>query len=195
MLLSSERGAASINLQVFDPIIHSAISISYGVVKSSFGWCFIAASEYGICKISFSVSDEPSEFLTELEKSWPDAVISKNQRAIIPLADKIFDKSRVSEIDVIVKATPFQFQVWQALLTIPHGNFCSYADIAELIGSPAACRAVGSAIGKNPIAYLIPCHRVIQKSGSLGGYRWGVDCKKEILLHENSHFKLPANRL
>ena len=196
MSVFSKQANSYIQLISFDDQKHSLNSIHYGVVESPFGSCFIAQSIYGICQISFCVSDDVSSLVEELQAHWPKAEIAEDQVVIAKLSKQVFSKDIFSKptlsknnaqaLNVIVSGTEFQLRVWQTLLEIPQGECCAYSDIADLIGSPKAYRAVGSAVGMNPVAYLIPCHRVIQKNGALGGYRWGIECKKRILAQEKS---------
>ena len=124
--------------------------------------------------------------LAGLQSQWPTANFSEGKQASLRF-DKhmqpIAAKNNLP-ISLYVRGTPFQLSVWQALLTIPTAVTQTYTEIAQRIGKPKAVRAVGSAIGANPIAYCIPCHRVIRQNGELGGYRWGIACKRNMLHHE-----------
>ena len=146
----------------------------YDEIKTPFGKAFIVETEKGICSFSF---DESSfeKFKSEYSQAELFSGVSKNGK----LAQAYFSNWKVPSVPIALDliGTPFQIQVWKALLRIPSANLLSYKNIAELINSPKASRAVGTAIGKNPIAYLIPCHRVIKSDGGIGGYRWNIERK------------------
>lgn len=157
------------------------LDIDYGVHSTPFGKAFIAVTKYGICKFSF-IEDDFNTELDALTVQWENANLSYSEDKTKDVIERIFDieKRKVSPLSVLVSGTNFQINVWKALLELPFGSLSSYGDIACKIGKEKSFRAVGSAIGKNPIAFLIPCHRVIQKSGKLGGYRWGEVRKHAI---------------
>jgi len=163
------------------------LDIHYGVHDSPFGRCLLAVTERGICSMGFLNADEhPDKYLSE----WQGATLHENAQRTQPLIDEIFgahDEDHELSSPLLVKGTNFQVRVWEALLSIPHGGVATYEDIAEAIGKPSAARAVGNAVGSNNIAYLIPCHRVIRKSGRFGSYRWGSTRKRAILAWEASH--------
>ena len=156
------------------------IEISYGFAKSPFGHCFIAWTENKICQLSFF---DNAEYEMELfaEKFKGNKLI-QNDRKAVDFAQQIFEKNERPQLHP--DGTEFQMKVWEALTEIPANTTTTYSDIAEKVGKPKAVRAVGTAVGANPIAYLIPCHRVIRTDGTLGGYRWGLDVKKKMLAYE-----------
>ncbi len=157
------------------------LSIAYSFQDSPFGKCLIASTEKGICYLAFV--DDDASGLDELKGSFEKAVFIAEEKAIHREALSIFnlEDSSLKRIKLHLKGTAFQLKVWQALLSIPMGELNSYKEIAEKVGNPSASRAVGTAIGSNPIAYLIPCHRVIQTSGHTGGYRWNP-LRKTLML-------------
>lgn len=157
------------------------LSIAYSFQDSPFGKCLIASTEKGICYLAFV--DDDASGLDELKGSFEKAVFIAEEKAIHREALSIFnlEDSSLKRIKLHLKGTAFQLKVWQALLSIPVGELNSYKEIAEKVGNPSASRAVGTAIGSNPIAYLIPCHRVIQTSGHTGGYRWNP-LRKTLML-------------
>ncbi len=160
----------------------AGLTIRFGIHESPFGRCLIAASPRGICGLHF-VEDEAVALAT-LRRDWPQAELVSDAPGTAPLARRIFDPlsaQRVKPLALLVRGTNFQIQVWRALLKVPFGTITSYRELAAEIGRPAAARAVGNAIGANPIAYLIPCHRVIRESGAFGGYRWDRNRKAAIL--------------
>ena len=160
--------------------------INYSFAESPFGRLVIASTPKGICQISFEESDDAG--LVSLKTRFPHArykqVVDKIQQDALFIFQN--DWSKLGQIKLHLKASDFQLKVWEALLKIPMGNLTSYGSIAQSIDSPKASRAVGTAIGKNPIAFLIPCHRVIQSSGNIGGYMWGNTRKSAMIGWEAS---------
>lgn len=149
---------------------------------SPFGNCLLALTDRGICALAFLDSAESDAALDRLQKNWPKAALKQDPELTSQLVKCIFSESDGRQpLNLLVKGTNFQIKVWEALLRIPAGCVCSYEDIARRIGQPGATRAVGAAVGSNPVAWLIPCHRVIRKSGHTGGYRWGTARKKAML--------------
>lgn len=156
------------------------LEIMYGYSTTLFGKVMLASAPKGICFLAFGEDEE--KLYDELKKSWEGSVISRDDNKANEYIKKIFtDKKKV---DLFVKGTDFQIDVWRALLNIPYATLTTYQDIANSIGRPKAVRAVASAIGSNDIAFLIPCHRVIAKSGSMSGYRWGIEKKKILQKYE-----------
>lgn len=167
----------------------AGLEIRFGVHPSPFGSVFLATSGRGVCRLAFSDAgavDRDRELAT-LERSWPGAVIVRDQQSTARVAGAIFDPAGSGgEILVRVTGTNFQLAVWKALLQVPRGGLVSYQTVADLAGNARAAQAVGGAVGANPVAFLIPCHRVIKKSGALGGYRWGVARKRALLAWESA---------
>ena len=156
------------------------LSIVYSLSESIFGNLLVASTTIGVCHVAFIDSEKQGVMV--LRQSFPFAWLQQGQPACHQaVIDLLTDPARASELTLHLRATPFQLQVWQALLTIPNGQLRSYGQVAAQIERPHAARAVGTAIGQNPIAGLIPCHRVICASGALGGYRWGLPRKAAIL--------------
>jgi len=159
------------------------LHINYGYAETVFGTILIGSTHKGICHLSFDgIENDPSD----IKKKFPHAVFELKSDAFQKQALKMFldHPTDLEKIKLHLKGTVFQIKVWNALLQIPSGNLKSYMQIASEIGDPRASRAVGTAIGQNPIAYLIPCHRVITSTGNLGGYHWGVDRKSAIIGRE-----------
>ncbi|HEB28529.1 MAG TPA: methylated-DNA--[protein]-cysteine S-methyltransferase [Porticoccus sp.] len=154
-----------------------------GVHSTPFGDCFIANTERGIHRLDFIMPDSSIEFhLNKLHHEWPQANINHRPDLTQAIIQTSFSKSeKSSPLKLWVKGSQFQFKVWEALIRIPEGALCSYRSIAEAIDKPLAARAVGSAIASNTVALLIPCHRVIQASGTLGNYRWGAQRKQALV--------------
>ena len=168
------------------------LKIEYGQALSPFGLCFIATTERGICKLAFfDNAFEYADFKSELVAEWSNSKLFENHAIAVDLVAKIFGSvSDVSDksLRLLIKGTVFQLKVWEALLAIPSGNICSYAALASHIGKPTGARAVASAIAKNKIGYLIPCHRVIRESGEFSQYRWGKTRKITLLAKEYFDF-------
>lgn len=160
----------------------AGIVIRYGVHDSPFGPALLAISARGICGLHFV--EGTSDGLARLRYDWPGAELRRDAAATAPVATQLFGPLSPRPgraLALLVKGSNFQAQVWRALLELPFGSLATYGDISGRIGAPAAARAVGAAIGANPIAWLIPCHRVIRESGALGGYRWGTERKAAML--------------
>jgi len=162
----------------------AGLKIEYSFCASPFGECLMAITKRGVCHLGFVQKSNKSNALQQLFETWPGAVFSGSPQSLDPLFNQIFNLDKTKEprpFNLLIKGTNFQINVWKALLQIPSGNVVSYQDIAEYIGRPKAFRAVASAIAINPVAYLIPCHRVISKSGMIHPYRWGSSRKKAIV--------------
>ena len=161
------------------------LTIEYGFHPSPFGRCLLARTDRGICGLSFVQEEAPEGVLIEsLSCRWPGAKIVESPRSTANLVKQIFAFPQDHEpapLHLFVRGTNFQIQVWQALIRIPLGKAVTYQDIARHIGMPGASRAVGNAVGSNPIPFLIPCHRVIRKLGEFGNYGEGPQRKKAIL--------------
>ncbi len=162
------------------------MTIEYGISPSPFGLAFIAATERGICQLSFTNKDNYPDLLESLRYAWPKADVLENHSRIQSLSNKIFHIHNPSneKFHLFVQGSNFQVKVWESLLRIPSGMAFSYQQVANSIDAPTASRAVANAIAKNPIGYLIPCHRVIRNTGVIGGYRWGCERKQAIIAWE-----------
>ncbi|MCH8895278.1 MAG: methylated-DNA--[protein]-cysteine S-methyltransferase [Proteobacteria bacterium] len=160
----------------------AGLVLDYGFSASPFGDVLLAGTRRGLSHLSF-VDHGTDDAVDELSKGWPNATLERNDQSMSALARQIFSGGE-NALHLRLKGTNFQMQVWQALLKIPSGNQTSYSELAKTIGRPNSHRAVANAVGRNPVAWLIPCHRVLRASGALGGYRWGVDRKAEILTWE-----------
>ena len=171
------------------------VEITYGFHETPFGKCFIAVTERGICGLSFIQTDNELAVLNDFKRKWLNADFEKNDMRTASIINQIFnfDPSVLNpqKLHLLVKGTNFQVKVWEALLKIPTGGLSTYQTIAELAGSPNAVRAVGTAVGSNPIAYLIPCHRVIRKEGKIGEYHWGENRKKALIGFEMAKILSP----
>jgi AraC family transcriptional regulator of adaptative response/methylated-DNA-[protein]-cysteine methyltransferase len=167
-----------------------AVEIFYGVHPSPFGDCFIAATNTGICSLSFIQEGNTQQLLDALKSQWSNSTLKHSDRHTKMWVDKAFDpfpSDAHTPITLYVKGTNFQIKVWEALLEIPFGKAVSYEDIAKHIRMPRAARAVGNAVGRNPVSFLIPCHRVIKKMGDFGNYGGGRERKIAMLGWEAAH--------
>ena len=165
----------------------AGLTIHFGVHPSLFGDCLLAVTERGICWLSFIDPRDRARAVADLRRCWSGARLHERPAATRPFMDRIFPVSRrrggsaQSAIDLFVQGTNFQVKVWEALLTIPPGSVASYEEVARRIGAPKATRAAASAVANNPVSFLIPCHRVIRKSGAIGNYGGGPARKKAML--------------
>ena len=164
--------------------------ISYGLTGSPFGTCLIAESPRGICHLAFVESQDGMIELDLLKASWPHAHYHRDDKAANRLSDRIFELPIHSHarpmLRAYVQGTTFQVQVWHALLELQAGSLVSYGELASALGKPGAARSVGTALGQNPVAYLIPCHRVIRETGAVSHYRWGQQRKRIMLAWESA---------
>jgi AraC family transcriptional regulator of adaptative response/methylated-DNA-[protein]-cysteine methyltransferase len=167
----------------------AGLEIRWGVSESPFGSIFLAQSPRGITHLSFFDGDE-AESLDFLHGDWPAASLLRDDGLVRKISSAIFT-DRAHDFRLHLKGTPFQLKVWKALLDIPEGELSTYGRLAKKLRMDGAARAVGNAVGKNRIAYLIPCHRVIRENGDLGGYRWGMLRKREMLSRERAHTLTP----
>ncbi len=175
----------------------AGLQIRYGVHETPFGDCLIATTARGICNLYFldDIDEKKAEY--QLRTEWKNAEIIQDQQVTTEISDRIFQPvtANFSPLALHVKGTNFQIQVWRAILSVPFGGMTTYQGLAESMGRPTAARAVGNALGSNPVAYLIPCHRVIRNSGEMGGYRWGLERKTILLGWEASHDQNPGQDL
>lgn len=163
-----------------------SLTISYSFSETPFGKVIAASTEKGICYMAFE--NDKDKALGDLILKFPNASFFQKQDGLQENALSLFNKdwTKLNTIKLHLKGTDFQLKVWESLLKIPMGKLTTYGNLAGKIGHPKASRAVGTAIGSNPVAFLIPCHRVIQGSGNLGGYRWGSDRKQLMVGWESS---------
>jgi AraC family transcriptional regulator, regulatory protein of adaptative response / methylated-DNA-[protein]-cysteine methyltransferase len=165
-------------------------TITIGFTDTPFGKCLVGESHRGVCHLSFVESGDEKSALAEVKSQWPRSRLQRDDPAVSQLANRIFHPTTVKNsslpLRAFVRGTPFQVRVWRALLQVQRGTLVSYGGLAAAVNQPAAARAVGSAVGQNSLAYLIPCHRVIRETGVLGDYRWGQVRKRVMLVWENS---------
>jgi AraC family transcriptional regulator, regulatory protein of adaptative response / methylated-DNA-[protein]-cysteine methyltransferase len=182
----------------------AAAPLVYGFHSSPFGDALVAATERGLAGLAFADPGEKTRALDDMRRRWPQARLREDAARTAGLARRVFDPGLWRgdrPLRVVMIGTDFEVRVWQALLQIPMGRVTTYSDIATRLGAPKAARAVGAAIGKNPIAFVVPCHRVIGKCGDLTGYHWGLIRKRAMLGWEagrvaaserNSRRRIPA---
>ena len=161
------------------------LDMLWGTAPSPFGTAVLTLTEYGLSGIGFA--DEQlsvQQAFEDLASRWPNARFTRNDAAIAPIAARVFDPTQWDSkrpVRLVLIGTDFEIKVWETLLTIPVGKATTYGAVASRIGRPTAARAVGAAVGKNPISFVVPCHRVVGSSGALTGYHWGVPRKRAIL--------------
>ena len=162
----------------------AGMTIYYGFHPSPFGTALVMGTERGLAGLAFADSGEEQAALADMRSRWPQAQLVENAARTAPLACRIFDRKlwRAEErLRVVLIGTDFEVRVWETLLKIPMGRAMSYSEIAAKVGAPKAARAVGAAVGKNPISFVVPCHRVLGKSGAITGYHWGLTRKRAML--------------
>jgi AraC family transcriptional regulator of adaptative response/methylated-DNA-[protein]-cysteine methyltransferase len=174
------------------------LRIDYGFHPTPFGECLLALTERGICSLIFVQNGKRQRALATLKKQWQRATLRENPAITRPLVNRIFNENGKLDsrpLNLLLKGSNFQIKVWEALLKIPVGAVVSYENLAEHLGMPGASRAVGNAVAKNPIAFLIPCHRVIRKVGEFGNYSGGSAKKKAMLGWEAARGDFPKNEI
>jgi AraC family transcriptional regulator of adaptative response/methylated-DNA-[protein]-cysteine methyltransferase len=201
----------AIRPRLLEPVLHAVrdldnrrnLKLAVGFHDSPFGPVLLGASELGTSELGTSelgiawlsfVTHSRARALTALRESWPGVQLVRSDRLTADLVEGIFatcgngrSQRRMPHLALLARGTDFQVKVWKALLRIPTGRVATYKDVAQAIGAPTATRAVGNAVGRNPVAFLIPCHRVVRSTGALGGYRWGTQRKRLILAWEALH--------
>ncbi|MFQ5349513.1 MAG: bifunctional transcriptional activator/DNA repair enzyme AdaA [Thermoanaerobaculia bacterium] len=163
------------------------LEIRWGTHPTPFGEALIAVTGRGICAFEFLGERSPEKAAAELATAWPAASLQHEPTATGPVVDRVFPERHAlpaGPFHLLVRGTNFQVRVWQALLRIPAGAVISYGDLARRLRKPGAARAVGGAVGSNPVSYLIPCHRVVRQATGLGHYRWGAERKHALLAWE-----------
>lgn len=162
--------------------------IIYGFHECNFGEMIIAQSDRGVCRLGFVREGEThKDVQAQLQDKFPNSSFLQNNTVADNLGRRVlraWNDGRECNLDIDLRGSDFQLSVWNALLDIGRGYVCSYSEVAQMIGKPDAVRAVASAVGANPVSIIVPCHRVIQKSGKLGEYVWGEELKKTLLLKE-----------
>ena len=160
------------------------LTIRMGWFDSPFGEVLAMGTQHGICGMAFSDEQGRAATLADMQARWPNAHYREDPDALRVWVEASFGAGGARHLHLI--GAPFQIKVWEALLHVPTGHVTTYSDIARAVGSPKAVRAVGTAVGRNPVSWLIPCHRALRKSGELGGYHWGLPVKRAMLAFESA---------
>ena len=163
------------------------ITIYYDWYDSPFGDALVMGTQTGVCGIAFADETGREAAFADMAGRWDRATFVQGNEQLDRWATAIFDQKGNAQLALI--GAPFQIKVWEALLNIPSGHVTTYSDIAHRIGSPRSVRAVGTAVGRNPISWLIPCHRALRKDGTLGGYHWGLTIKRSLLAYETARLE------
>ncbi|MEC3860922.1 methylated-DNA--[protein]-cysteine S-methyltransferase [Mesobacterium sp. TK19101] len=164
----------------------AGLTIFWGWFESPFGPALVMGTEKGICGMGFAAETGTDATFEDLLGRWPKATFIEDPMFLRPWVLAAFGVESDEAVPLYLIGAPFQIKVWEALMRIPTGHVTSYSEIAQSIGAPRAVRAVGSAVGRNPVSWLIPCHRALRKSGGLGGYHWGLPVKRAILAWESA---------
>ena len=162
----------------------AGLEIRYGWFDTPFGEALAMGTDKGLCGLGFVSETGRAAAMADLRGRWPAAGYVEDASAIAPWVDAAFAQRGDAALHLI--GAPFQIKVWEALLNVPSGQVTTYSEIAQAVGHPRAVRAVGTAVGRNPVSFLIPCHRALRKSGGLGGYHWGLPVKRAILAWESA---------
>ena len=163
----------------------AGLDIHWGHFDSPFGTALVMGTQKGICGVALLSEMGAEAAWDDLAKRWPKATFKEDDERLSPWVETAFGAREGGEkAPLLMIGAPFQIKVWEALLRVPSGQVTTYSDIAEMIGHPKAVRAVGTAVGRNPVSWLIPCHRALRKSGALGGYHWGLPVKRAMLAFE-----------
>ena len=174
------------------------LEVAYGFHPSPFGEALVLATDRGVAGLAFvneDAGESRAEALTDMTRRWPLAIFTENTAATAKHARRIFDPTAwIAEqpVRLVLIGTDFEVRVWECLLRIPMGHAVSYGDIARHLGQPTASRAVGTAVGRNPISFVVPCHRVLRGDGNLGGYHWGLTRKRALIGWETGRVKAGA---
>lgn len=160
------------------------VEVNFGYGKTPFGEALLGWTSKGICFLGFSHDEGRDRLWSHFRQQWPDAVLAEHHSHARYKLTEIFTGSEHKGLKIWLRGSPFQLRIWEALLRLPAGVHCTYGQLAALTGNAGASRVTGTAIGRNPVSWLIPCHRVINSLGTLGGYRWGVSTKQAMIGYE-----------
>lgn len=169
------------------------VDVSFGYGFTPFGEALLAWTDKGICFLGFCQEEGKQHTRDHFNQQWPDANLTENSLEAHKKLEAIFEKTDQENLKVWLRGSPFQLKVWEALLKLPTGSHCTYGQLAAFTGNAGASRATGSAIGRNPVSWLIPCHRVINSLGGLGGYRWGTNTKQTMIGYEAAISAVPKD--
>jgi AraC family transcriptional regulator of adaptative response/methylated-DNA-[protein]-cysteine methyltransferase len=171
------------------------LTVHFGFHPSPFGKALIMATDRGLAGLAFADTGEEQATLADMKRRWPKADYVENTARTAPIAQRVFDSRQWRQeqpLRVVLIGTDWEVRVWEALLRVPMGRLTTYSGLAGKVSTPAAARAVGAAVGRNPIAFVVPCHRVIGKAGELTGYHWGLTRKRAMLGWEAGQVTLAA---
>ncbi|MBA83600.1 bifunctional helix-turn-helix domain-containing protein/methylated-DNA--[protein]-cysteine S-methyltransferase [Thalassobius sp. S69A] len=160
------------------------VTVYWGWFDSPFDLTLVMGTDRGLCGLAFAAETGTEAAMQDMVSRWPKATFTEDPMHLKPWVDTAFAQKGETALHMI--GAPFQIKVWEALLQIPSGHVTTYSEIAQSIGNPRAVRAVGTAVGRNPVSWLIPCHRALRKSGGLGGYHWGLPVKRALLAYESA---------
>jgi AraC family transcriptional regulator of adaptative response/methylated-DNA-[protein]-cysteine methyltransferase len=163
------------------------VDINWSWFDSPYGKMLVMATDRGLCGLGFCGQKNDDDIFNDFKFRWPNATYIKNKLKLDAIVNSLISEKGIINVHLI--GAPFQIKVWEALLNIPSGFVTTYSDVAHAVNNKAAVRAVGTAIGNNPISWLIPCHRVLRNNGELGGYHWGLDLKTAILARESAQYE------
>lgn len=172
----------------------AGLTIRWGWFDGPFGEALAMGADRGLCGLAFAAETGRDAAMRDMRARWPNATYEEDADALRPWVDAAFGRNGDGgggEARLALIGSPFDIKVWEALLAVPSGHVTTYSEIAKAIGRPRAYRAVGTAVGRNPVSWLIPCHRALRKSGGLGGYHWGLPVKRAMLAYEAA--RLEAN--
>jgi len=159
----------------------AGVDVSFGYGMTPFGEALLAWTDKGVCFLGFCHEEGKQHTWSHFNQQWPDANLNETSMEAGRKLCEIFDQKDHKQLKVWLRGSPFQLMVWEALLSLPAGSHCTYGQLAAFTGNAGASRATGTAIGRNPVSWLIPCHRVINSLGGLGGYRWGTTTKQAMV--------------
>jgi len=166
------------------------LTIRYGWFPSPFGEVLAMGTDRGLCGLAFAEDCGRAAAFADMSGRWPNADYAEDPAPLAGWVEAAF--AQTGEAQLFLIGAPFQIKVWEALLRVPSGHVTTYSEIARAIGQPTAIRAAGTAVGRNPISFLIPCHRALRKSGELGGYHWGLPVKRALLAWEDARAEAKA---
>jgi AraC family transcriptional regulator of adaptative response/methylated-DNA-[protein]-cysteine methyltransferase len=164
----------------------AGLVINWGWFDTPFGRAIVMGTDRGICGLGFAAEIGEEAAFLDLRDRWPDAEFIQAPERLDGWVKTAFgmETENAGKAPLLLMGAPFQIKVWEALLSVPSGQVTSYSQIAQIVGNPKAVRAVGTAVGRNPVSWLIPCHRALRKSGAMGGYHWGLTMKRVMLAYE-----------
>lgn len=167
----------------------AGLRIHYGWFMTPFGEALAMGTDRGLCGLAFAAETGREAAMADMRARWPEAEFVEDAEHLRPWIEAAFGIGKAAELPIAPIGAPFQIKVWEALLAIPSGHVTTYSEIAKRVGNPGAVRAVGTAVGRNPICWLIPCHRAMRRDGQLGGYHWGLPVKRAMLAWESARLE------